>query len=108
MKGLVVMGKKFKLSQSSVNSMISVYEDSAHDVLEALRAYQLSLEGILGTGWKGKAAEKFTAIIEEYEKTTQKLIVQICKYKMFMQNCSQKHSDLSEKGRRLGENDYDK
>ena len=41
------MSEKFALNQSSVKKMISVYEDSAHEVLEALKAYQLSLDGVL-------------------------------------------------------------
>ena len=96
------MSTIFKLSQESVNNAFSVYEDSANEVAEALKAYQLSLEGVLGTGWKGKAAEKFTAIIEEYEKTTQSFIAEINKFGSVMKQCGGKYVTLENEGNKIG------
>jgi uncharacterized protein YukE len=83
--------------------MMSVYEDNANEVAEALKTYQLSLESVLGTGWKGKAAEKFTAIIEEYEKTTQEFISKINSFKGLMEQCGGKYTLLDSEAKKLNE-----
>ncbi len=96
------MGENFQLSQNSVNNVFKIFEDSAHEVLEALKAYQLSLDGVLGTGWKGKAAEKFTAIIEEYEKTTQSFITEIKNFSNVMEQCGGEYITLENEGNKIG------
>ena len=97
------MGKEFKLCESTVNNMISLYETSANEVAEALKQYQLEVDGVLGTGWKGKAAEKFSAIIEEYENVTQKFIVDINKFKGIMEQCGGKYTTLDSEANKICE-----
>lgn len=96
------MKPDFRLNGECISRIISVYTESAKQVISSLNTFQCEVDSVMGKGWKGKASEKFIKIIEDYEKETQSFLNEIERFYTITSIAGQRLGVLEDQASNIG------
>lgn len=99
------MKADFKLNGQVINQTMNVYEKGTQDINSALQNYKSKIDSLLGSGWKGAAAESFVNQITNYERGTEDILNRMRAYQAVFVRAGEKLGALTSQAKAISKMD---